>query len=177
MQPKNTAVLLISCPDRKGLVAAVAGLLYRFDANITHADQHQDRDAGLFFMRVEWVLDGFDLAAFQSEFEAMAAELHMTWQLKRMADVPRVALFVSQHLHCYVDVLQRHRAGELNCTIPLIISNHLADAPQIAVVSGHGARIRLEAPCAASPDRSCAGTPSGRNPHASCRPSRNCRRP
>jgi formyltetrahydrofolate deformylase len=132
---KNTAVLLISCPDRKGLVAAVAGLLYRFDANITHADQHQDQAAGLFFMRVEWVLDGFDLAAFQAEFQTLAAELKMHWQLKRMADVPRVALFVSQHLHCYVDVLQRQRAGELSCTIPLVISNH-TDGEEIALFYG-----------------------------------------
>ncbi|MEQ1948790.1 MAG: formyltetrahydrofolate deformylase [Bryobacteraceae bacterium] len=131
MQPKTTAVLLISCPDRKGLVAAVAGLLYRFDANITHADQHQDRDAGLFFMRVEWVVEGFDLAGFQSEFEKLAVQLHMHWQLKRMDDTPRVALFVSQHLHCYVDVLQRQRAGELNCAIPLVISNH-TDGEDIA---------------------------------------------
>src|ERR1019366_2032734 len=63
----NTAVLLIDCPDRKGLVAGVAGLLYRYGANITHADQHQDHEAGLFFMRVEWALDGFDLSAFRAE--------------------------------------------------------------------------------------------------------------
>jgi formyltetrahydrofolate deformylase len=49
---RNTAVLLIGCPDRKGLVAAVASLLYRYGANITHADQHQDPEAALFFMRV-----------------------------------------------------------------------------------------------------------------------------
>ena len=51
---RNTAVLLIDCPDRKGLVAGVANLLYQFGANITHADQHQDPEAELFFMRVEW---------------------------------------------------------------------------------------------------------------------------
>ena len=62
---QNTAVLLINCPDRKGLVAGVSSLLYRHGANITHADQHQDHEAGLFFMRVEWALDGFDLNAFK----------------------------------------------------------------------------------------------------------------
>ena len=123
---KNTAVLLINCPDRKGLVAAVASLLYRFGANITHADQHQDHEIGLFFMRVEWTLEGFDLRAFRAEFQATAAELRMEWQLRLMADVPRVAVFVSQHLHCLVDILHRQQAGELPCSIPLIISNHRA---------------------------------------------------
>ncbi len=61
---KDSAVLLIDCPDRKGLVARVSGLLYERGANILHADQHIDHDLGLFFMRVEWALDGFDLAAF-----------------------------------------------------------------------------------------------------------------
>lgn len=120
----NTAVLLIDCPDRKGLVAGVSGLLYRYGANITHADQHQDDEAGLFFMRVEWVLDGFDLAAFRAEFEVTAAELQMQWQLKVMPEVPRVAVFVSQHLHCLVDLLHRQQAGELHCSIPLVIGNH-----------------------------------------------------
>ena len=60
---KDSAVLLIDCPDRKGLVARVSGLLYERGANILHADQHIDRDLGLFFMRVEWALDRFDLAA------------------------------------------------------------------------------------------------------------------
>jgi formyltetrahydrofolate deformylase len=122
----NTAVLLINCPDRKGLVAGVSGLLYRFGANITHADQHQDNDAGLFFMRVEWILDGFDLSAFRVEFEIVARELQMQWQLKVMSEMPRVALFVSQHLHCLVDILHRQQAGELRCSIPLVISNHRA---------------------------------------------------
>jgi formyltetrahydrofolate deformylase len=121
---KNTAVLLIDCPDRKGLVAAVASLLYRYGANITHADQHQDHEAGLFFMRVEWALEGFDLAAFRAEFQTAASELRMQWHLKLMSDVPRVALFVSQHLHCLVDILHRQQAGELACTVPLILSNH-----------------------------------------------------
>jgi formyltetrahydrofolate deformylase len=120
----NTAVLLINCPDRKGLVAGVAGLLYQYGANITHADQHQDHEAGLFFMRVEWGLEGFDLSAFRAEFQAKAAELEMQWQLKVMSEVPRVAIFVSQYLHCLVDILHRHQAGELRCSIPVIISNH-----------------------------------------------------
>jgi formyltetrahydrofolate deformylase len=121
---RNTAVLRINCPDRRGLVAAVASLLYRHGANITHADQHQDHEVGLFFMRVEWTLEDFDLAAFQTEFQATAEELHMQWSLNRMADAPRMAVFVSQHLHCLVDILHRQQAGELHCSIPLVVSNH-----------------------------------------------------
>jgi formyltetrahydrofolate deformylase len=121
---RNTAVLLIDCPDRKGLVAAVSGLLYRYGANIVHADEHQDDEAGLFFMRVEWELDEFDLSAFRSEFETLAAELQMRWRIELMSQRPRVALFVSQYLHCLVDILHRQQIGELHCSIPLIVSNH-----------------------------------------------------
>jgi len=121
---RNSAVLLINCPDRKGLVAAVANLLYRYGANITHADQHQDHEAGLFFMRVEWGLDGFDLSAFRTEFQITAAQLAMEWRLQLMSDIPRVAIFVSQHLHCLVDLLHRQQTGELACSVPLVVSNH-----------------------------------------------------
>src|ERR1035437_6541175 len=121
---RNTAVLLIDCPDRKGLVAGVANLLYRYGANITHADQHQDPEAELFFMRVEWELAGFDLLSFRGEFEALAAELRMRWRLNLMSQPPRVAIFVSQYLHCLADLLHRHQTGELHCVIPLIVGNH-----------------------------------------------------
>ena len=102
---KETAVLLIDCPDQKGLVARVSSLLYRHGANILHADQHQDHGLGLFFMRVEWGLDGsadsgssaakpvhagskapppavpFDLEAFKAEFEPLAHHLEADFVL------------------------------------------------------------------------------------------------
>jgi formyltetrahydrofolate deformylase len=121
---KDSAVLLIDCPDRKGLVARVSGLLYERGANILHADQHIDRDAGLFFMRVEWELSGFDFEAFQTAFAPIAAELGMTWKLTSSARKPRAALFCSQYLHCMADLLHRWRTGELICEIPIILSNH-----------------------------------------------------
>jgi formyltetrahydrofolate deformylase len=135
----HSAVLLIDSPDRKGLVAEVAGLLYRHGANITHADQHQDHDAGLFFMRVEWALNGFDVDVFREEFEGLAAELRMRWRLQLMTDLPRVAILVSQYLHCLVDVLHRQQMGELRCSIPLVIGNH-PDAE--AQVRFHGAEFQ-----------------------------------
>jgi formyltetrahydrofolate deformylase len=125
---RNTAVLLIDCPDQKGLVARVAGLLYAQGANILHADQHQDHELGLFFMRVEWALDPQNgeraLAVFQEAFRPMALELEMHWQLRRRNQRPRVALFCSQYLHCLADLLYRASAGELDCEIALVVSNH-----------------------------------------------------
>src|ERR1039458_6303560 len=118
---RNSAVLLIDCPDRKGLVAGVANLLYRYGANITHADQHQDPEAELFFMRVEWDLAAFDLLSFREEFENLAAALQMRWRLNLMSQPPRVAIFVSKYLHCLADLLYRYQTGELPCVIPLII--------------------------------------------------------
>ncbi len=82
-------------------------------------------------MRVEWTLEGFDLTTFREEFQAMAAGLAMRWRLNVMSEIPRVAIFVSRHLHCLVDILHRHQAGELHCSIPLIASNH-RDAEALA---------------------------------------------
>ncbi len=129
---KDSAVLLIDCPDRKGLVARVSGLLYERGANILHADQHRDQDLGLFFMRVEFELDGFDLEGFRTVFAALAGELAMTWKLTASTPRPRVALFCSQVLHCMADLLHRWRTGELHCEIPLIVSNHRDVAPLAA---------------------------------------------
>lgn len=124
----NSAILLIHCPDRKGIVAGVSGFLHRHGANILHADQHQDNDPDLFFMRVEWDLADFGLddAAFRREFQPLAESFEMQWQLAYSADRPAVAIFVSQQQHCLMDLLFRHRIGELRCEIPLIVSNHEA---------------------------------------------------
>lgn len=123
---KNTATLLINCPDRKGLVAAIADFLYRHDANIVHADQHQDAENNLFLMRVEWTLDGFGIApeSFDQAFAPIAERFQMQWQLKLSQQRPRIAIMVSHYDHCLVDLLYRHQSGELACDIPLIISNH-----------------------------------------------------
>jgi formyltetrahydrofolate deformylase len=140
--PDNTAVLLIDCPDQKGLVARVSGLLYRHGANILHADQHQDHDLSLFFMRVEWAVGGnpseaesFNLAAFESDFRPLALELNMNWQLATTSRPMRVALFCSQYLHCVVDLLHRWHSGELDCEIPVVVSNH-RDVERLAAYYG-----------------------------------------
>jgi formyltetrahydrofolate deformylase len=130
----HSAVLLIDCPDRKGLIARVSSMLYGHGANILHADQHQDHHLGLFFLRVEWELDGsgsgpFDLHSFGREFAPLARSLDMNWQFSSGERRPRMALFCSQYLHCIADLLYRFSTGELHCEIPLIVSNHRAVEP------------------------------------------------
>ncbi len=123
---KNTATLLITCPDAKGIVATIADFLYQHNANILHADQHQDAENNLFLMRVEWDLANFNLneAAFGKAFESIASKFNMVWQLKLSQHKTRVAIMVSQYDHCLADLLHRHKSGELACEIPFVISNH-----------------------------------------------------
>jgi formyltetrahydrofolate deformylase len=139
---KNTAILLVDCPDRKGLVAAIGEFLYRHEANILHADQHQDPEKNLFLMRVEWDLDGFDfdLAEFPIHFRPLAAKYNLRWRLERSGTPLRVAIFVSKYDHCLADLLYRHQAGELACSIPLVVSNH-PDAERWATF--HNVRFAL----------------------------------
>jgi formyltetrahydrofolate deformylase len=118
--------LLITCPDSKGIVAAIADFLYQHNANILHADQHQDAENNLFLMRVEWDLAGFslDTTEFEENFSSIANRFNMEWQLKLSQKPIHVAIMVSQYDHCLADLLHRHKNGELDCVIPLIISNH-----------------------------------------------------
>jgi len=115
MPNPKTAILLIDCPDRKGIVVTIVNFLVnRYDVNILNADQHQDVEAALFFMRVEFSTDvpGFDEAAFRAAFSPIAAEFRMNWRIE-FANAPQnVALFVSQYLHCLADLLHRHQTGE-----------------------------------------------------------------
>lgn len=127
MNPKPaSATLLVSCPDRQGLVAAIANFLMTYNANIMHADQHQDQSENLFLMRVQWELSGFTLPmeSFEAAFAPIAAEHNMKWQVSLSTRKPRMAIFVSKYEHCLVDLLHRWRIGELGCDIPLVISNH-----------------------------------------------------
>lgn len=135
---RHTAVLLISCPDQRGLVAAIAEFLLKHEANILHADQHQDAELKLFLMRVEWEMAGFQLSLddFPHAFEPIAQRFNMTWRLADSNHKPRLAIFVSKFDHCLADLLYRYQSGELHCELPIILSNHedtrwLADAYRI----------------------------------------------
>ncbi|MGL6072265.1 formyltetrahydrofolate deformylase [Craterilacuibacter sp.] len=125
-QNKASATLLVSCPDSKGLVAAIANFLMTYNANIMHADQHQDQSENLFLMRIQWELEGFTLPmeSFSAAFAPIAAEHEMKWHVSLSTQKPKMAIFVSKYEHCLADLLHRWRIGELGCDIPLIISNH-----------------------------------------------------
>jgi formyltetrahydrofolate deformylase len=128
---KNSAILLVSCPDAKGEVATIADFVYRHNGNILHADEHADEESGLFLMRVEFDPKDFDidlgqpdLVEFGRHFSPIAETFHMNWRLARSWHRPRMIVLVSKYDHCLTDLLYRQRSGELACEIPLIISNH-----------------------------------------------------
>jgi len=123
---KNTAILLITCPDRKGLVAAISDFVYRHNGNILHADEHADEESNLFLMRVEFDPTDFDipLAEISSHFTPIAERFGMNWRVAFSSHRPKMAIMVSKYDHCLVDLLYRHKSGELACDIPLILSNH-----------------------------------------------------
>jgi len=120
------AILLISCPDGKGITAAVTGFIAGNGGNIIHADQHIDEQSNTFFMRLEWSLDGFGIerAGIDGAFEPIAKKFRMVWQLHFTGHKARMAVFASKHLHCLTDLLYRYKAGQLACAIPVMISNH-----------------------------------------------------
>jgi formyltetrahydrofolate deformylase len=123
---KNTAILLVSCPDQKGLNAAIHDFIYRGNGNTLHADEHQDAERNLFLMRVEWDLTDFtvDMREFARHFQPIADRFGMQWRVALSSYRPKIAIFVSRYDHCLVDLLYRQRSGELACEIPLIVSNH-----------------------------------------------------
>ncbi len=126
MLASPTATLLLSCPDQKGLVAKIANFVYSNGGNIIHADQHTDFLAGLFLVRIEWQLDGFNLPrdVIEPAFNAIAQPLNAKWQIHFSDTVPRIAIWVSRQDHCLFDLIWRQRAKEFTAEIPLIISNH-----------------------------------------------------
>ena len=120
------AVLLLSCADSKGLVARISDFIFRFDGNIVHADQYTAKAEKLFFMRVEWELNGFalDRDDIPAAFAPLAKQYQMKWDLHFTDYVPRAAIFVSRHLHCLHDLILRRDMGELAADIKAVISNH-----------------------------------------------------
>ncbi len=121
------AILLISCPDQKGITAAVTDFVFKRGGNILDAAQHADAESGAFFMRMEWALSGFTVPRSEigSEFKLLADKFKMSWEL-HFTDVPvKMAIFVSKQLHCLYDLLFRYRSGQLpHAKIELIVSNH-----------------------------------------------------
>ena len=129
----ETATLLVSCPDRKGLVAALGQLLYGHGVNIVDADQHTDPQAGQFFQRIVMDLRELhtDRHALERAVAEVAARFSMRYRLAYAERRQRVAVLVSKTDHCLHDLLLRCRAGELECEPALIVSNH----PDLAAVA------------------------------------------
>jgi formyltetrahydrofolate deformylase len=128
---KHSAILLVSCPDQKGVVASIADFIFQHNGNILHADEHGDLGTVRFQMRVEFDPADFDisLADFSRYFSPIAEKFEMQWRLAQSTDRPKMAIFVSKYDHCLADLLYRHKSGELACEIPLIISNHTDNRP------------------------------------------------
>ena len=124
---KSTAILLIHCPDKQGLLAMVTEFINTNNGNILYLDQHVDREEKLFYMRVEWDLATFNIPKekIADYFSTLIAQKNnMTFELHFSEEKLRMAIFVSKMSHCLFDLLARYTAGEWNVEIPLIISNH-----------------------------------------------------
>lgn len=124
---KKSAILLVHCPDREGIVLAITSFISNNNGNILYLDQHVDYEKSRFFMRVEWDLTNFSLPHNQigEQFQDyVALGFNMQWQLYFSDECPRIALFVSKLPHCFYDILARYESGEWQIEVPLIISNH-----------------------------------------------------
>lgn len=124
--PSELATLLVSCPDRRGIVAALAQVLYGHGANILDSDQHSDPAAHSFFQRICFDMTDMltDRLSLETAIRELGERFSMTWRVEYSQRKKRVALFVSKFDHCLYDLLLRHRSGELNCEIPAVVSNH-----------------------------------------------------
>lgn len=133
----SLATLLVSCPDRRGIVAALAQVLYGHGANILDSDQHTDAVAGLFFQRLRFDLAELmtDKVALERSIAELAERFQMQYRLLYQAKRKRICLYVSKYDHCLYDLLLRHRAGELNGDVACVISNH-ADLSGVAAQFG-----------------------------------------
>jgi len=122
----DSAILLISCPDRKGITAETTNFIYQNNGNIEHADQHIDTGSNTFFVRIEWSLNGFRISKRQisRKFLPLAKKFKMNWSLFFTGKIPQIAIFASQSTHCLYDLLMKQKQNQLKCRIALIISNH-----------------------------------------------------
>jgi formyltetrahydrofolate deformylase len=121
------ARMLISCPDRPGIVAAVSHFLHEHGANIVQSDQYtMDPEGGMFFIRFEFVLNDMDneLPVLVEDFARVADRFQMRWNIFRASRKKRLAIFVSKEDHCLLELLWQWQAGDLDADIAMVISNH-----------------------------------------------------
>lgn len=126
MNDKMTAVLLLSCPDQKGLVAKISSYIAEHGGNIIDLDEHVDADENLFAIRVAWEMENFSIPAndLKSSISELTEEIDAAWELNFLEERTRLAIFVSKYDHCLQEILWRHKLGEYNADISVIISNH-----------------------------------------------------
>ena len=126
-----TGTILVACPDRKGIVASLAQVLYGHGANILDADQHTDPVAALFFQRIRFDLSSLttDRVSLEAGIREVAERFAMDYRIAYAEKTKRVAVFASKQEHCLYDLLIRYRAGELPCEIAMVVSNHAEAAP------------------------------------------------
>jgi formyltetrahydrofolate deformylase len=123
----GSVILLVHCPDRKGLVASVTEFIFKNNGNILTLDQHVDSEKEVFFMRVEWDLTDFTIPREKigEYFDTLVAQrFQMRWRLYFSDETPRMAIFVSKLPHCLYEILSRYQSSEWAVEVPLIISNH-----------------------------------------------------
>tara|TARA_B110000444_G_scaffold136292_1_gene127901 strand:- start:13175 stop:14041 length:867 start_codon:yes stop_codon:yes gene_type:complete len=124
----NRLILLMYCPDQKGIIASVTNFIHQHNGNITYIDQYVDRSRDAFFMRmiVEGTSITNDFKTFKNSF---VSELGKSFQLKcnfyQEGKIPQMGVFTSKYDHCLYDILTQQRSGKLKCKIPFIISNHI----------------------------------------------------
>ena len=124
---KASAILLMHCPDNRGLIAVVSEFICKNNGNIIFLDQHVDEVTGAFFMRIEWDLAEFVIPREKigEYFDVLIGQRYqMEWELHFSSEIPRMALFVSRLPHCPFDILARWKSQEIRAEIPLIVSNH-----------------------------------------------------
>jgi formyltetrahydrofolate deformylase len=127
MKEKNlTATLLLSCPDRRGLVAKLSQFIFERSGNIVDLDEHVDEDDQAFFLRVMWDMKAFSVPPEKLEevFRPIASEYHAKWMIRLNQNKRKIAIFVSKYAHCLQEILWRHELGEFDAEIALLVSNH-----------------------------------------------------
>lgn len=119
-----TLVALLSGPDAPGIVSRVSSHIFERGGNIIHADQHHDQEEGIFFQRIEWKSKNSNLAVEEEAFRQFASDIGMDAKVENSTRRPKMVIMVSKMDHCFHDLILRWKAGEYNCDIVGIISNH-----------------------------------------------------
>ncbi len=116
--------LTVSCPDQKGIIAAVTQTIASAGGNILNLSQHTAVDINIFLLKADFSADSFTRSGFEAAFAPVAAKYQMEWTLHDKTVRPQVAILVSKTSHCLYELLLKHQDGELDCDFPVIIANH-----------------------------------------------------